>query len=124
MSCPTRTLQNLQLPRIQGDENKMPPTKKDSSEIIYYPVFLNVKGRKCTVIGGGQVALRKVITLLEDGAKVKVISPELCPELASLASRKEIRDHESDHLRGYDARRVAGGAASGSRLDNRLVAAE
>jgi len=97
---------------------------KSTSETIYYPVFLNVKGRKCTVIGGGQVALRKVITLLEDGAKVKVISPELCPELASLASRKEIsvldREYRSGDLKGV----FVAIAATDSSIINRLVAAE
>lgn len=49
----------------------------------YYPIFLDIEGKKCVVIGGGQVALRKVETLLENGAKVEVISPELCSELAA-----------------------------------------
>ncbi|MDP6501867.1 MAG: NAD(P)-dependent oxidoreductase, partial [Dehalococcoidales bacterium] len=52
---------------------------------IYYPISLNVRGRKCSVVGGGQVALRKVDTLLEHGADVQVISPDLCTELVSLA---------------------------------------
>ena len=76
------------------------------------------------MIGGGQVALRKVITLLEDGAKVKVISPELCPELASLASRKEIsvldREYRSGDLKGV----FVAIAATDSSIINRLVAAE
>lgn len=50
----------------------------------YYPVFLDIAGKRCVVVGGGQVALRKVKTLLEYGAKVEVISPELCPELAAI----------------------------------------
>ena len=49
-----------------------------------YPVTLNLTNRSCTVVGGGIVALRKVKSLLEEGAKVKVISPELCEELAVL----------------------------------------
>ena len=50
----------------------------------YYPVFLNINEKRCVVVGGGQVALRKVQTLLEYGAKVDVISPEICPELAAI----------------------------------------
>lgn len=50
----------------------------------YYPVFLDIADKRCVVVGGGQVALRKVKTLLEYGAKVDVISPEICPELAEL----------------------------------------
>lgn len=56
----------------------------------YYPISLNVRGRKCVVIGGGQVALRKVRTLLEHGANVEVISPELCAGLGQLADKDSI----------------------------------
>ena len=51
----------------------------------YYPIFLNVSGKRCVVVGGGQVALRKVGALLDHGANVEVISPDLCPELNKLA---------------------------------------
>ncbi len=57
-------------------------SKKEQSP-SYYPVFLDIGGKKCVVVGGGQVALRKVETLLGNGARVEVISPELCPELAA-----------------------------------------
>ena len=56
----------------------------------YYPISLNVRSRKCVVIGGGQVALRKVRTLLEHGANVEVISPELCSGLGQLADKGSI----------------------------------
>jgi len=47
----------------------------------YYPIFLNIKAKKCIVVGGGEVALRKVRALLEGQAIVKVISLELNLEL-------------------------------------------
>ena len=50
----------------------------------YYPVSLDVSGKRCVVVGGGDVALRKVNVLLEHEAIVQVISPELCPELEDL----------------------------------------
>ncbi len=50
-----------------------------------YPLCLDVENRLCLVIGGGQVGARKVRGLLAAGARVRVISPELCPELARLA---------------------------------------
>lgn len=43
------------------------------------------------VVGGGLVALRKVKALLEHEASVKVISPELCPELSQLAKSRAIQ---------------------------------
>src|SRR5574341_1255349 len=47
----------------------------------YYPIFLNIQGKKCVVVGGGSVAWRKVCGLKEARAKVTVVSPEFCPEL-------------------------------------------
>ena len=57
----------------------------------YYPVFLNISGKRCVVVGGGQVALRKVRALLEHQADVEVISPALCSELIELAEGGQIR---------------------------------
>ncbi|MBI5307615.1 MAG: bifunctional precorrin-2 dehydrogenase/sirohydrochlorin ferrochelatase [Planctomycetes bacterium] len=46
----------------------------------YYPIFLNIQNKKCVVIGGGEVAWRKVCSLQEAGAKVTVVSPEFNDE--------------------------------------------
>ena len=56
----------------------------------YYPIFLDLRGRRCAVVGGGRVAERKVRALLQAGASVHVISPEVTPRLALLAARKKI----------------------------------
>ncbi len=56
----------------------------------YYPVFLNLKGKKCIVIGGGEVAERKVLSLLQAQAEVTVISPSLTEELGSLKIHNRI----------------------------------
>ena len=50
----------------------------------FFPIFLNLKGKKCLVVGGGEVAVRKVSILLQSGAKVAVVSPELCEGLKKL----------------------------------------
>jgi precorrin-2 dehydrogenase/sirohydrochlorin ferrochelatase len=47
----------------------------------YYPVSLDIKNRKCLVVGGGSVGTRKVKTLLECGAKVTVVSPDVSGQL-------------------------------------------
>ncbi len=57
----------------------------------YFPVFLNVRRKKCVVVGGGQVAFRKVRMLLDCGASVTVISPVLRRDLTELANRKSIQ---------------------------------
>jgi precorrin-2 dehydrogenase/sirohydrochlorin ferrochelatase len=69
----------------------------------YIPIFLDVTGRKCVVVGGGEVAARKVEALLNAGAQVTVVSPRLSP-LDSLAARGLVthiaRDYERGDIRG------------------------
>jgi siroheme synthase-like protein len=52
-----------------------------------YPVNLVVDGRPCLVVGGGPVALHKVRGLVEAGARVTVVAPELDPGILELAER-------------------------------------
>ena len=47
----------------------------------YYPILLNIQDKKCLVVGGGNVAWRKVCSLKDAGARVTVVSPEFCPEM-------------------------------------------
>ncbi|MDH4285681.1 MAG: SAM-dependent methyltransferase, partial [Gallionellaceae bacterium] len=49
----------------------------------YLPIFVNVKGRDCLVIGGGEVAHRKASVLADAGAKVKAVAPEFCAAFTS-----------------------------------------
>ena len=56
----------------------------------YYPVYLNLRDRRCLVIGGGAEAERKAQGLLDCGANVTVVSPKVTPALHDLAARKLI----------------------------------
>jgi precorrin-2 dehydrogenase/sirohydrochlorin ferrochelatase len=56
----------------------------------YYPLFLDLTGKKVVVVGGGNVAERKVAGLLDAGAMVIVVSPEVTPGLQDIASRELI----------------------------------
>jgi precorrin-2 dehydrogenase/sirohydrochlorin ferrochelatase len=56
----------------------------------YYPVFLDIKGKKCVVVGGGEVAARKAERLLDCGARVLMISPKLILELAEMKEKNVI----------------------------------
>jgi siroheme synthase-like protein len=55
------------------------------------PVMLRVQGKCCVVIGGGEVAAQKVRQLLECGAEVVIVSPDLCDELMALARSGQVR---------------------------------
>ncbi len=70
----------------------------------YYPVNLDILNRKCLVVGGGPVGTRKVMTLLECGAVVTVVSSDVAEELLELAEKKTIelkrRPYESSDIDG------------------------
>ena len=82
-----------------------------------YPVNLRLKGRRCLVVGGGRVALGKVRGLLEAGALVTVIAPDVIADLAALDVTVEQRDYRPGDVAGY---RVAV-AATGDAAVNRAV---
>jgi len=65
--------------------------------VNYYPVFLDISGKKVVVVGGGTIAERKVLALLKAGAVVTVVSPELTLRLSREKEKNAIR-----HIgRGY-----------------------
>ncbi len=56
----------------------------------FLPIFMNLKGQPCLVVGGGEVAARKVSLLLEAGARVTVVAPTLCTALAQHVAEARI----------------------------------
>jgi precorrin-2 dehydrogenase/sirohydrochlorin ferrochelatase len=56
----------------------------------YYPIYLDLRDRPCLIVGGGQVAERKTLSLLEAGANVTVISPSLTQKLQALSQSGKI----------------------------------
>ena len=91
---------------------------------IYYPIFLNIQGKKCVVVGGGTVALRKVKMLLDCGADVTVVSPKPHLGMAKLSEKKAIRLIH----RNYKGRDLMGATLAVASTDvreiNRTVAHE
>ncbi len=64
----------------------------------HLPIFLSVKDQFCVVIGGGEIATRKIALLLRAGAHVQVISPALCANVAKFRDEGRI-----EHIaRGYE----------------------
>jgi len=71
--------------------------------VDFLPIFVNIKQRPCLVIGGGEVAARKVVLLLKAGAEVTVVAPELGRELKEMAENGELthvsRNFEDDDIK-------------------------
>ena len=63
-------------------------------------MFVSVAGRRCVVVGGGGVAARKARGLLEHGAAVVVVSPEIRSELETTDAEILRRPYESGDLEG------------------------
>lgn len=56
----------------------------------YLPVFLDLRGRSALVVGAGAVAARKIALLLQAGAKLRVVAPRSCAEVATLSAAGRI----------------------------------
>lgn len=57
----------------------------------YFPLFLNLKQQACMIIGGGEIAVRKLRLLRSAGADVTVVAPALCDEMMGLVKTGEVR---------------------------------
>ncbi|HOO91191.1 MAG TPA: bifunctional precorrin-2 dehydrogenase/sirohydrochlorin ferrochelatase [Syntrophales bacterium] len=64
----------------------------------YYPACLDISNRKCVVVGGGDVAERKVMRLLECGAKVVLVGKTMTAQLRMMRDEGTI-EHVSDDYR-------------------------
>ncbi len=106
--------------------------KNKIKSVAYYPIFLNILGKRSIVIGGGDVALRKVKSLLECRAKVTVISTKPHPEISKLSEERMIRLIERDYKAGdlkdaviaivcTNAKKVNRKAADEARKEGALV---
>ncbi|MGD8401851.1 MAG: bifunctional precorrin-2 dehydrogenase/sirohydrochlorin ferrochelatase, partial [Bacillota bacterium] len=73
--------------------------------MAYFPFYIDLKGRKCLVVGGGKVALRKIRTLLQFGAEVVVIGSLVSDEIRLLAEigrlTYEIRPYQYGDVAGF-----------------------
>ena len=90
----------------------------------FYPIFVRLSGRPCVVIGGGEVAERKVEGLLRAGALVTVISPQLTPALRGHVRSGEVAHHERAYARGDLAGAFLAYAATDDEEANAAIAAE
>jgi uroporphyrin-III C-methyltransferase/precorrin-2 dehydrogenase/sirohydrochlorin ferrochelatase len=90
--------------------------------VIYFPVFFDLNGQKVLVVGGGDVALRKITLLERTGAAITLVAPEIHPELLARAAAGTltliVREFAPEDLDG--ARLVI--VATSRRAVNRWIA--
>jgi precorrin-2 dehydrogenase / sirohydrochlorin ferrochelatase len=83
-----------------------------------YPVNLVLEGRPVLVVGGGRVATGKVRRLVESGAVVTVVAPEVAPEIEAMGVSVERRRYVAGEVAGY---RLAV-TATGTEVDAQVFA--
>ena len=98
--------------------------RRKSESPVYYPIMLNLQGKKCVVVGGGHVALRKVKMLLDCGADITVVSPKPHLGMAKLSEKKAIRLIHRDYKVGDLTDATLAVASTDVKEINRTVAHE
>jgi len=89
----------------------------------FLPVFLDIRNKSCLVVGGGEVAARKVMLLLQAGAHVSVVSPELNTPLSEYHAQGRIKYHAEIFQPGLLQNMTLVIAATDDRDTNRQVSA-
>lgn len=67
--------------------------------MAYFPMFVDMTERECLIVGGGNVAYRKVIVMLDFGAKVTVVAEDICDELRKLTIDDIASEDKTAHIR-------------------------
>jgi len=89
---------------------------------VYYPVFLDLTGKRCVIVGGGQVAERKCRSLMKTRALITVIAPEITKRLRDYKDTGVIKHIERDYRKGDITSAYIVISATGSRETNERVA--
>ena len=90
----------------------------------YYPVFLDLKERHCVIIGGGEVAQRKVRSLVECRAMVTMISPKVTPHLREMVRAGDLKWQSREYMDGDLKGAYLAIAATNDRAVNEAIADE
>lgn len=80
-----------------------------------FPLFMSLSGKTVTVVGAGKIASRRIKVLLEYGARIRVIAPQICAEIRALPGPLEIIERE------YERRDVSGSFMVIAATDSREV---
>ena len=79
--------------------SRVGPARPAGRDKVFYPMFMDIEGRRCLVVGGGPVGTEKTEKLLDHGAVVRLVAPEITAELRALVQGGQIAEY---HARPYD----------------------
>lgn len=92
--------------------------------MAYYPIYMEMAGRKVVLVGGGNVAREKITRLVEAGADVTVVAPELIRSVAAFVEEGRVRWLEREFVAGDTAGAYVVMVATDNGAVNRQVADE
>ncbi|RLT97378.1 siroheme synthase CysG [Ketobacter sp.] len=84
----------------------------------YLPLFYQLKGQTCLVVGGGEIASRKAAMLRRAGAHVRVVAPDISPVMQSLLDEDAA---SVAHVRQYDSRDLDGALLAIAATDDQAL---
>jgi len=112
----------------ESHRHRTPDTGRETTPSRKHPIFLDLRDRPVVVIGGGRVGERKIDALIEAGAHVTVISPEVTARIRRWAEagrvRLERRRYQAGDLRGARVAYVAIGDPEANRAAREEADAE
>ncbi len=90
--------------------------------MAYFPIFTQIEGKRCLIIGGGKVAARKVHILLEYGADVVVVAEKVCVEIKESLPEKNVFEHDFAFFETEIRKAFLVVAATSNREENHHIA--
>lgn len=88
----------------------------------YFPILVNIKDKKCVIVGGGSVGERKIKTLLKYGAKITLISPETTDKIKELINKGKINYINREYKKGdLDGAFLVVAATSNSKINRQIA---
>ena len=79
---------------------------KKNANSVFFPILINLRKYPCLVIGGGNVAFRKVTNLLNFKIKATVVAPIFCKQLIDLSKKNKIKiikkSYQKDLLKNFE----------------------
>ena len=102
--------------------SRVGPSRPAGPGKVFYPMFVDIEGRRCLVVGGGPIGTEKAQKLVEHGASIRLVAPTITDQLRTMVADGQIAEY---HARAYDPSDLDGCflVISGTNLDaiNRMV---